>query len=429
MRDGWLSGLAGRRQEGSREGITSICSAHPVVIETALRRAGDAPVLIEATCNQVNQEGGYTGMTPAAFRSFVAGIAQGVGYDPAGLVLGGDHLGPNPWRALPATAAMDRAEAMVAAYVAAGFAKIHLDTSMPCADDAASLGDELVAERAARLAVIAENTARSAGVPPPVYVIGTEVPPPGGMMAAHAIAVTRPEAARATLAAHRRAFAQAGIPGASDRILALVVQPGVEFGQETIVAYNPTTAESLSRLLVAEPSLVFEAHSTDYQPREKLAALVRDGFAILKVGPALTFALREALYALDRIAAELDPAWQESTLEASMERLMLAEPEHWRGYVDGGATKQRILRHYGFSDRIRYYWPAPEARAAVELLLAQFTQPIPLTLMSQFLPRSFAAVRDGRVAPEPGPLVRHHIGQVLDDYAFAASASGGRRAA
>jgi CHAD domain-containing protein len=44
-----------------------------------------------------------------------------------------------------------------------------------------------------------------------------------------------------------------------------------------------------------------------------LAALVRDGFAILKVGPALTFALREALYGLDLIAAALDPAWVAAT--------------------------------------------------------------------------------------------------------------------
>jgi tagatose-1,6-bisphosphate aldolase non-catalytic subunit AgaZ/GatZ len=35
-------------------------------------------VLIEATCNQVNQDGGYTGMTPADFRRFVEDIAARV---------------------------------------------------------------------------------------------------------------------------------------------------------------------------------------------------------------------------------------------------------------------------------------------------------------------------------------------------------------
>ncbi len=57
------------------------------------------------------------------------------GSTPAGLILGGDHLGPNPWTRLPADQAMEKAAAMVAAYAAAGFTKIHLDASMACADD------------------------------------------------------------------------------------------------------------------------------------------------------------------------------------------------------------------------------------------------------------------------------------------------------
>ena len=60
------------RASGLR-GIPSICSAHPVVIEAAMRHAArlGLPVLIEATCNQVNQDGGYTGMTPDLFVAFV----------------------------------------------------------------------------------------------------------------------------------------------------------------------------------------------------------------------------------------------------------------------------------------------------------------------------------------------------------------------
>ncbi|TIT82627.1 MAG: tagatose-bisphosphate aldolase, partial [Mesorhizobium sp.] len=62
-----LTGLATARRNGSPYGITSICSAHPLVIQAAIRRAvadPDLMLLIEATCNQVNQFGGYTGMTP-----------------------------------------------------------------------------------------------------------------------------------------------------------------------------------------------------------------------------------------------------------------------------------------------------------------------------------------------------------------------------
>ena len=153
-----LPPLVSERLTEGAAGVTSVCSAHPLVIEAALLHSARAArrVLIEATCNQVNQEGGYTGMTPADFRGFVETIASRIGFDPSGIVLGGDHLGPNPWKGLPAEEALARAEAMVAAYARAGFSKIHLDASMGCAGEPASVPDSVAAQRAARLAEVAE---------------------------------------------------------------------------------------------------------------------------------------------------------------------------------------------------------------------------------------------------------------------------------
>ena len=157
-------------------------------IEQAL--ADGSPLLIEATSNQVNQEGGYTGRTPAAFRAEVEALAEAAGFPAGRLLLGGDHLGPNPWRGEAEGAAMDKACAMVAAYAGAGFGKIHLDASMPLAGDPAPLPDEVVAERAAALCAAAEAVASE----PPVYVIGTEVPTPGGALEElDHLAVTRVE--------------------------------------------------------------------------------------------------------------------------------------------------------------------------------------------------------------------------------------------
>ncbi|SFM59064.1 D-tagatose-1,6-bisphosphate aldolase subunit GatZ/KbaZ, partial [Pleomorphomonas diazotrophica] len=135
------------RASGLR-GIPSICSAHPVVIEAAMRHAGrlGLPVLIEATCNQVNQDGGYTGMTPGDFRDFVEVIAKRLGFPFERVILGGDHLGPNPWKKLPATEAMDKAKVMIDAFARAGFTKLHLDTSMGCAGEPVALSDALTAE-------------------------------------------------------------------------------------------------------------------------------------------------------------------------------------------------------------------------------------------------------------------------------------------
>jgi D-tagatose-1,6-bisphosphate aldolase subunit GatZ/KbaZ len=418
--------LLGATRAPEQIGITSVCSAHPLVLEAACRegvREGRS-VLIEATCNQVNQDGGYTGMTPASFRQFVQDIAQQTGLDPSRLVLGGDHLGPNPWKSLPAEAAMAKAEVMVGAYVDAGFRKIHLDTSMGCQGEPAALADEVVAERAARLAIVAERHAKAAGLAPPVYVIGTEVPPPGG--ATHelqAIAPTPPEAVEKTLAVHRDAFAAAGVSDALKRVIALVVQPGVEFGNSNVVTYDPAAARTLSQELERLPGLVFEAHSTDYQPVAALSALVDDGFAILKVGPGLTFALRETLYGLDAIATELLGPARGAPLPAVMERLMLADPQHWQSHYPGTPEQQRLQRHFSYSDRIRYYWTHPEAARAVDLLFDELSGiAIPETLVSQYLGRLYPRVAAGELPARPRDLCLAAVDLALEPYRIATSA-------
>jgi D-tagatose-bisphosphate aldolase class II non-catalytic subunit len=413
--------LVSERLTDGRAGVTSVCTAHPVVIEAALSlalRTGNR-VLIEATCNQVNQEGGYTGMTPARFRALVEEIAAKVGFDPGRLVLGGDHLGPNPWKGLPAQEAMARAEAMVADYAAAGFVKIHLDASMGCAGEPESVSGAVAAERAARLAAVAEAAAPPASL---CYVVGTEVPAPGGVGEDLHVDVTEPRSARATIEAHEQAFRAKGLSSAFARVIALVVQPGVEFGASHVHRYDPSKARGLSAVLQDHPQFVFEAHSTDYQTQEALSALVRDGFAILKVGPALTFALREALYALDHIAeAMLGPDRigpdGPGSLRAVMERVMTEDPRYWAGYYHGDAQEQELMRHFSQSDRIRYYWPKPEATTAVERLFSRLGgRDIPPPLISQYLNGLYLDVAKGLIRPRPRDLVIGAVSRVLSQY-------------
>ncbi len=415
-----LADLPRRRARGERTGITSVCSAHPLVIEAALRlgREDGSAVLIEATCNQVNQEGGYTGMTPADFRSFVEAIADRVGYPRESLILGGDHLGPNPWKHLPPAEALSRARTMVAAFVAAGFTKLHLDTSMGCAGESVALPDAVTAERAADLAAAAEATADPDAFEPPVYVIGTEVPVPGGALEAlDHLEVTSPEAALETVEIHRRAFAARDLQSAFDRAIGVVVQPGVEFGNEDVIGYQPERARALSGVLAAMPQFVFEAHSTDYQTPAALAALVQDGFAILKVGPGLTFALREAMYGLDQIAAFLEGRPGHLELYAAMEGLMVAKPGYWDKYYHGDAGALRLQRHFSYSDRIRYYWPDPAAAAAVRRLEERLAgRAIPEPLISQHLGGLYPAVAAGLVPAEPKALMIAAVQRVLSIY-------------
>ena len=419
-----LQTLVERHKQGSACGVTSICSAHPLVVEAALchaKRRGDAMVLFEATCNQVNQEGGYTGMTPADFVRFVHGIAGKVGFDPARIVLGGDHLGPNPWTSLNAGAAMDKAEAMVAAYVEAGFRKIHLDCSMACAGDPEPLPEAEIVRRAVHLCRAAEVAFARTGGEPPVYVIGTEVPVPGGATEAiEGLAVTAPEAALATIEAHRSAFAEAGLGDAWGRVIASVVQPGVEFDHHDVIDYAPDKARALSAAIADVPGMVFEAHSTDYQTRAALSALVRDHFAILKVGPGLTFVLREALWALDAIEREwIAPERRANLREVALARLH-AEPKHWRRYYHAEGKQLEFDLQYSLSDRIRYYWPDARIEAARATLFANLqAEPPPLALIGQYLPHALHALREGRATRDPESLAMANVEALLDDYHHA----------
>ena len=368
--------------------------------------------------NQVNQFGGYTGMNPADFREFALRIAAAHGLPVERLILGGDHLGPNPWQHLLAEEAMHHAQNMVAEYSRAGFTKIHLDASMACLDEQAPLPDSVVAERAARLCRAAEE---ASGGQPRYYVIGTEVPIPGGATESLAeLEVTTHTHAARTLQIHREVFLAAGLGEVWPRVIALVVQPGVEFNHDSVVDYVSSKTAQLRSLLREEGGLVFEAHSTDYQRPHAYKELVNDGFPILKVGPALTFALREALFALELIERELVSPGRCSDLSGVVERQMLLHPEHWVKHYHGAAEQQRLLRRYSYSDRIRYYWTEPEIQAAVNVLMSNLEGVvIPETLLSAALPPEYLAVRAGRLQATPHELIIHKIQLAIRPYAAA----------
>jgi D-tagatose-1,6-bisphosphate aldolase subunit GatZ/KbaZ len=422
---------------GKGVGIYAICSANRFVLEAGMLQAkrDGSLLLIEATSNQVNQFGGYTGQTPKAFANFVREVGQSMDFPLGRIVLGGDHLGPHVWRNVGAKQAMEYARSLVSDYVSAGFTKIHLDTSMPCADDSVEknqpLPDELVSARAAELCQAAERTFE--GMPrsavAPVYVIGTEVPIPGGEPAgSHAPAVTRIKNLERTLHLARKAFHQHGLDSAWKRVIAVVVQPGVEFGDESVFDYDARAAKGLSRFCTGHWQGVYEAHSTDYQTKRALREMVNSHFAILKVGPWLTFAFREAVFALEAIERELAcmrTGMRCSGVQDALEEAMLENPEYWNGYYRGSERALRFSRRFSYSDRLRYYWPQPKVGSAVQNLIHNLSgDPLPVSLLSQYLPGQAAKIRAGELANHPIELIRDKISEVIDQYA---SACGMRR--
>jgi len=409
-------------------GLPSVCSSHELVLEAALAQAVEdaRPVLIEATCNQVNHVGGYTGMTPVSFREMVASLASKAGLPLSRVILGGDHLGPNPWKTKPAEEAMAEAREMVAAYVGAGFTKIHLDTSMGCAGEPSHLADDVTAQRAAELVAVAEEVARQGDLALPVYVVGTEVPTPGGMVVeVEDVHVTSPDAVRTTVAAHHKHFAALGLEGAFERVIAVVAHPGVEFNDQTVFEYDDVAAKALVAARGDLGGLVYEAHSTDYQPADRLSALVRDGFALLKVGPGLTYAMREALYALDSLACWLVSGRTTGELRMAVEEEMLENPGHWEPYYSGDAVTRRLLRHFGYSDRVRYYWATPRLSSAVGRLLQQMEGiVVPGVMVRASFPNLYTRVASGEIEASARRMLIETVRDVLRTYSRACTAGG-----
>jgi D-tagatose-1,6-bisphosphate aldolase subunit GatZ/KbaZ len=430
----FFSNMTRERSSGRPSGIYSVCSANPIVLEAAMDHARDdgRPLLVEATSNQVNQYGGYTGMKPDGFAAFVRDIARRSGFDPDNIMLGGDHLGPLVWHDMPESEAMRRADELVAAYTAAGFTKIHLDTSMKLGDDPAdsALTDEVIAARGARLCAAAEAACR--GKHAPVYVIGSEVPTPGGAQEEEsALSPTKPEAFLASYGAFRDAFEKRGLLGAFGRIVAFVVQPGVEFGGDAIFDYDRAAAAELcASLKKIDRPLVFEGHSSDYQKPESLAMMVEDGIGILKVGPGLTFALREGLFALEHIERELSGSYgfEPGNFAETLDAAMMADGSNWRKHYHGDAESLRLQRKYSLSDRARYYLPVPAVDRAVSIMLENLGRAeISLPLVSQYLPRSFDKVRAGTLPTEPMALLKDCVRNALEPYSAACNPENRRR--
>jgi len=398
---------------GELVGLPCFCTANELVIRSILQYAKQhqVPAVIEATCNQVNQDGGYTGMTASDFRDWIDSLVIEYGIVPSSIILGGDHLGPNPWRHLPAKDAMEKAEVLVRDYAAAGFRKIHLDASMACGDEPTP-SFELVAQRAARLCKIVEkHSPHSNDI---IYIIGTEVPIPGGETDdMDALSVTSGARLKDTIDTHRKAFEYEGLSHVWQKIVSVVTQPGVDFSHTAVYRFEPKKAQELTSSLQDFESMSFEAHSTDYQPTDALTELVKNQFFFLKVGPELTFRMREAIFSLAGIEEHLFSKQERSGIIDKLDQAMSEETAHWAPYYRGDDNIVAQLKHYSYSDRIRYYWSVPKVRKALDKLFENLnSKKIPETIASQY----FSEREFGSLSVPAEQLAADHVALCIERY-------------
>ncbi|MDR2939864.1 MAG: class II D-tagatose-bisphosphate aldolase, non-catalytic subunit [Clostridiales bacterium] len=416
--------LINRRKNGENIGICSVCSANELVIEAAFEVGIEynTQVLIEATANQVNQFGGYTGMKPADFVKYVQGIAKKINFPIENLILGGDHLGPLTWQNLNEEEAMANSDELLKQYVKAGFTKIHIDTSMRVADDSKDikLSDETIARRAARLAKICEENASGDGL---AYIIGSEVPIPGGAQENEdSVSVTTKGQFLETFETFKNEFSKLGLDEAFKRVIGVVVQPGVEFADASVIEYDRSKAEDLCNALKGHGGLVFEGHSTDYQTKEKLREMVEDGIAILKVGPALTYYLRQALFALSDIEQEalFNKGAVLSRFKETLEEAMLSRPGDWVKHYHGDNLEKKIKRKYSFSDRCRYYLLDENVVKSQNILFSNIkNNQIPISLYDQYLPNQYLHYRESKITLSPEEIIKDKIKECIYTYIYA----------
>lgn len=292
-------------------------------------------------------------------------------------------------------------------------------------------GDDLIADRAAQLCKVAEEAymelkETNKDAIHPVYIIGSEVPIPGGAQVEEeeeGMQVTKVKDFKNTVDTFKNTFEAYGLKDAFQYVVGIVVQPGVEFGSEDVWKYNREDAKELSNALKDYPNLVFEAHSTDYQSPKALKQMVEDGFIILKVGPALTFGFREGIFALNAIENELlkyDSNVELSNFIEVLDYNMVKNPKEWMHHYSGNGLEIKLQRKYSLSDRARYYMPKEEVNYALEKLMNNLKDVnIPITLISQHMHEQYKKIRDGLLKPNAEALLKDKIGEYIDDYIYA----------
>ena len=420
-----IKSIVDKNRSGKNIGIYSVCSANELVLRAAIRHAVNRkyPLIIESTANQVNQFGGYTGIRPDDFIAKVQTITQGEGLASENLILGGDHLGPLVWQNESEKTAMEKAVELVKAYTLAGFNKINLDTSMKLADDPPGpLDPRLCAHRGAVLAKAVYNSySNKPDSIRPVLVIGSEVPIPGGQKTEASknetgITITEASDFLQQVSVYKEEFIKAGLD--FNDVAAFVVQPGVEFGDDFVHFYNSKKTKALSNALKAIPGFVFEGHSSDYQRSEDLKNMVTDGVAILKVGPGMTFALRETLFLLEAVEEVLIPLASRSNFKKTLLEEMSKNKIYWEKYYLGTPKEIEYKKLYSYSDRCRYYLPAENVKKAMEKLIANIPE-LPPALLSQFFPLQYRRYMAGKLSNDPLSIIYDRIGEICNDYALA----------
>jgi len=169
------------KETGVRRTIFAACPNSPAVISASIRAAkrNNAPIYFAATLNQIDCDGGYTGMTQAEFTRLIQFEVERNHFT-GPVIVAIDHGGPwlkdrqrtEKWSVKDA---MDGVKKSFEAAVLAGYDLIHVDPTVDINVPKGQIIDiHVVAERTVELIAHVEKFRKEKGLPAISYEVGTE---------------------------------------------------------------------------------------------------------------------------------------------------------------------------------------------------------------------------------------------------------------
>lgn len=342
-----------------KKGIPSFCTANFDVIEIIFKFAkiNRFPILLESTSNQVNQDGGYTGLKPKNFKNKIYKIASEYRIKKQKLFLGGDHLGPLPWKRLKENKAMENAKELVKQYINAGFKKIHLDTAILCLNQKKISREEVVSRCTKLIKNIPKKKLNSI-----FFVVGTEVPAAGGGDNVKPI-VTKMNNIKKDYLSYRKFISK--FLSRKKQTFGLVIDPGIGFQNRTLTKSNFNKINQKKNFSLKN-NFIFEAHSSDYQSLADLKKLCNKNFKFLKVGPELTYFFMRAILLMEKV--ERNIFFKNSNLKEVLLLQMDKNKKYWYKYYSKTKYDTEFLKLHSLLDRARYYWDNKKVRQSKKIL-------------------------------------------------------------
>ncbi len=340
-----------------KKALPSFCTANFDVIHSIFYycHINKLPCLIECTSNQVNQDGGYTSNTPKKFANKINKLRKKIKLNQSQLFLGGDHLGPLAWKKNTNKTALKKSIKLINSFLNANFDKIHVDTSTMCKDDV-FINNDIIFDRTLK---ILNSKIIKKKIYDKFLVIGSEVPL-SGSNDDKTVITTSLEKIKIEALKFRDFLESTHL---KKRNFGLVIEPGMKYMNSSIK--KPIFTKFLNKKKFSKiNNFVFEAHSTDYQPKKILLKLVDNNFKFLKVGPELTYNYSRSLFFMNKIENKF---FKNSTsdIKKSILLSMKQNNKYWKEYYD---KNNNLLLLNSKLDRSRYYLNEKNVENSIRIL-------------------------------------------------------------